>query len=128
MNAHVQSIEAARLLGGAPDHPDAALLLLGRQLECAFHLVDEIEGAPSDARMDAATEATAAIVDSISTVPARTLDGLRVKARAFLWYKGGAGLPGIVKALAGADDDTTCDRVFLSLMRDLMADRRQPAG
>lgn len=75
----------------SPPHPDAALLALGLELDAAWAAERTTwdrsdrwsEG--DDLIAEAAVEASAAVVHRIEKVPARTLDGLLVKARAVSW-------------------------------------------
>jgi hypothetical protein len=76
----------------AAAHPDAGLLRLGAAMERAFAREREVwatYGTVDDGAFEAASQAaadvTAEIVDRIERMPARTLDGLRVKAAAIAW-------------------------------------------
>lgn len=67
-------------------HPDAELLALGREFEAAWENERRLVAlAKTDAECDAAWAPTSAIVHRIVNMPATTMEGLRVKARAILW-------------------------------------------
>jgi hypothetical protein len=72
-----------------------------------------------DALGQAWTDATGAIVDRMIPMTARTLEGIRVKARAVLWCRGDGSEP----------PDLTCytteERLGDSIVRDLLAGRAQ---
>src|SRR4051812_43900775 len=80
----------------APPHPDAALLLLAGELEAVWRAekavfaglrgdeTDEAEAARYRA-IDAASE----VAERIGALPATSLDGLRIKARAASWARDG---------------------------------------
>ncbi len=99
-------------------HPDAALLELGRRLDLAWaaeHAAqstcsEEDEG---DQEFEAFVDATGAIVGEIEALPATTLEGLRVKAVALHWCRGGD-LP----LSWGAE--TTDERLAESIVNDLL--------
>lgn len=102
---------------------DADLLALGREMERLW--IAEVttlatyraERTPkNEALSDAAYEETMAVVERIATLPARTPEGLRVKARAVAWCN----------ALDGGTFDidyngeTTDIRLAMSMVRDLL--------
>ena len=102
---------------------DAGLLALGREMErlwiaevtsLAAHRSSQTP--ESEAASDAASEATSAIVERIADLPARTPEGLRVKARAVAWCN----------ALEGGTFDieyggeTTDIRLAMSMVRDIL--------
>jgi hypothetical protein len=70
-------------------HPDAELIELDAALVRAWAIQDGLEAmSASEARdleFEAAMAACRAIVESIHVIPARTLEGLRAKCRAFWW-------------------------------------------
>lgn len=105
----------------ADHHPDAALLLLGEELETRWALLNLVAAKSmitrdkaDDAAFDEAFAATSAIVDMIEQHPVRTLDGLRVKARAVLWCQGDE----IVDLIQ--DQDTTDVRIASSIVNALL--------
>lgn len=66
-------------------NPDAALLALGREFETAWENERRLAGmADMEEEWTVASEVTAALVDRIVIMPAATLEGLKVKARALL--------------------------------------------
>lgn len=92
---------AALVVPAAPaaTHPDDALLRLGqlfeaewakeRDLWAAAHL--DWPGAESDLiaeRAEQQSDRTSELAKQIAITPARTLDGMRIKARAFAWTRG----------------------------------------
>ena len=70
----------------------------------------------SDAEYSAAVDKSSAIVDRIVEEPARTLDGLRIKARALAWCHSGE-----VESLGIDENPTTDIRVADSIIRDLLS-------
>jgi len=121
---------AAGLIAGgagaafAASHQDAELLDLGRQFEAAWAqerpLWDASQAASDDddaktlyLRAQEFSKRTAEIVHQIEPQNATTLEGLRVKARAALWYFCGD--------LAEFDDPTNV-RLIASILRDLLSE------
>ena len=102
---------------------DSALLTLGREMErmwiaevtalaaCRSNRTQE-----SEADADAAFDATSAIVDRIAALPARTPEGLRVKARAVAWCNALEG--GTFDIEYG--EETTDVRLAMSMVRDIL--------
>jgi hypothetical protein len=103
----------------AAPHPDAALLELSRQLEAAqaeeAAACEALDRGRSET-VDAAIIPASRIVDDILAVPARSLEGLKVKARAFLWC--GWKAEDIDSELFGS---TTDMQITISILRDLVA-------
>lgn len=75
------------------DHPDYVLMALSDELDAAQAATDRVAietrdcvpGSQDDKRFHDAYDRCRKIVNRIETTPARTLDGLRVKARAIEW-------------------------------------------
>jgi hypothetical protein len=77
-------------------HPDRELLSLGREFEAAWAEEEALAAAhklldqePVPDPWEGAYHATQAIVERIQTIPAHTLAGLKVKARAVQWCYAG---------------------------------------
>ena len=105
-----------------PQDPDAVLATLGRELEEAWKAersVMENSDSEDEAKVDAAIDRSAQIVDQISKLPARTPTALRIKAQAYLWARDGD-LAGEKMVLA-VDHPAPEARVLASLLRDLLA-------
>lgn len=107
----------------AAPHPDAELLALGAEMDAA-HVRERASWAAldpagwteaEDAACEALAQAVVAIIDRILAAPARTLDGLKVKARAVDWCWSGEGFE------PESARDTTDVRLCYSAMRDLLA-------
>lgn len=82
--ASVASAPLVALAG--TDTADAELLALGHEFEAAWANERRVAAiAETDAECKAAWAPTAALVDRIIAMPAFTLPGLKVKARAMLW-------------------------------------------
>ncbi len=87
------SLASPSLAPGQVDTDDAVLIELGRLLDSSWKEEDEIDasyqrsGKPEALGIawDAAFQRTGAIADRILAVPARTIAGLQVKARAIAW-------------------------------------------
>jgi hypothetical protein len=96
------------------EEPDGKLIQLGAAFEAAWSAERALDGADHD-RFEAAHQATQAIVDQIEKLPATTLKGFRIKARAVAWFHLGEDIE-----LSGsrALSDT---RLAESLIRDLLA-------
>lgn len=99
-------------------NPDARLLALGRELEAAW----EIEKAgfrreASDEEVNLFCDRTGEIVDRIEQIPATTIRGFQVKARAISWSH--AGEP--IKSISGEREPCKDDLLACSLIRDLLS-------
>ena len=109
------------LATAAEPHPDAELLRLGRELDAAWAheraTYARMKGSYSkeaDRITQAAMLATGEIVDRIEELPATTLDGFKVKARAVSWcYDGGEVDLGF--------QGTTDERLANAIIRELLA-------
>jgi hypothetical protein len=104
----------------ATAHPDAALLALEIDFDAAWGRERAVYEAwrsicsdAADAATDAACDKTSGVVQRIIDVPARTLDGLRVKARAISWCSGGDDVDLDVQG-------TTDLQLATSIVRDLL--------
>lgn len=111
---------APTLARAAPSHPDAELIELGRQFdEITAALDKEIAGAGTDLP---ALDRLSAIEPMIVALPARTVEGMRVKARAACWA-----MMGDFDELPGPTTDV---RMARSIVRDLIRlydpDRERP--
>lgn len=113
--------------------PDAELLALGRELDAAL-VVERAAlaaaAADDDAAIEAALDAVGKIIDRIPHIPATTLEGLAVKARAFLWcgHEPDEVGPEVFADIFGCSTD---QQLAGSVMRDLvrlLSDRRGAAG
>jgi len=109
-------------LASEPTSADAALLALGEQLEAAWAATtaayEKYRDDPSleaGVITDVADKAAAAIVHQIEAVPASTIDGLRVKARAVQWCYDADPVD------LAVDRSTTDLRLANSIIRDLLA-------
>ncbi|WP_018688707.1 hypothetical protein [Ahrensia kielensis] len=91
---------------------DASLLDLGNQLSQAYQQQVLNAEAPDD-RYNPAYEKSWAIVSKIDCTPATTLEGLKVKAQALLWCRGG------VNYVDCMGDDTTDMRLIGSILDGL---------
>lgn len=104
----------------SPEHPDAALLELGRELDAAWaaeRVARDDDSDPEGVLGDAAADVSAAVAHRIEKVPARTLDGLLVKARAVAWCVCGDEFT--------PEEDATTD---LRLAHGIVEDLRRIAG
>ena len=73
---------------------DAELIILGQRFDIAWNKQQHIEALASndeagDALLSDAVEATSCIVDQIEQLPAATLQGFRIKAKAVSWCQAG---------------------------------------
>lgn len=109
-------------LASEPTSADAALVALGEQLEAAWAATTAADekyrddlSPEAEAITEASYEAAAAIVHQIETVPASTIDGLRVKARAIQWCYDIDPVDLVI------DQNTTDLRIANSIIRDLLA-------
>lgn len=106
-------------------HPDATLLQLGSQFEAEWakerelwaaaklHPWPDPAGIPIGEQAEAQFERTSELVDRIADMPALTLEGLRIKARALAWCHGGDSLD---QMLTSSFSDT---RLLGSIVRDV---------
>lgn len=104
----------------ATPHPDADLLALGREFDLAMAAERLIPPDADDDEINAATERGGVITRAILALPAKTLDGLRIKARAVEWC---------ACEIPGPDyfGDTTDCQLAASIVRDLLS-AYQPAA
>ncbi len=105
--------------------PDARLLELGRQFEAAWvqqnradDLCEETLSEEAYALIEAAVDATSAIVHKIDEFQAHTLAGLYVKARAVSWCHSGEEMHADSLAF---DRATTDLRLAAMIVRDILA-------
>jgi len=96
-------------------NPDAELLALGSRFDAAY-TAEKLAWQAADTVYDedeahAAQDCTADIVERIAAIPAQTIDGVRVKARAYRRW--------IVPAQIDPNSDMLCDRMLLGLLDDL---------
>jgi hypothetical protein len=107
----------------APLHPDAELLRLGAELEAAWGRENahfDAGLATTDEGIEAAMAPCRDLVNQIELLPARTLEGLRVKARSVQWCcNEGSDDPNYFGSLD--DWETTDIRISSSIIRDLLA-------
>ena len=109
---------AASAAPGAPPHPDAALLRLGAELDAAWLHQEAAAKSMSDDEFEAMMDAGGVLVDRIEHLPARTLEGLLVKARAISWCNSGEEIdPDRFSPYPSA---TTDARLAASIVRDLL--------
>lgn len=101
--------------------PDFELLQLGAEFEgrwaretTVYATFEQVETHEADAICDAAYDLTKQIVLQIQDTPARTLAGLKIKARAILWCHSGA-------YLSDEEITTTDERIIRTLIDDLIA-------
>jgi hypothetical protein len=105
------------------EHSDAELLDLGRELERSWR--EERDAEINDGlddnnpRLLAAIAASRAILDCIELLPARTVEGLRVKAMASAWALGCKPPPEAAMLFPLAI--VPGGRIIASLIRDLQA-------
>ena len=109
-------------------HPDAELLRLGSQLtadNARWKTLPLSTGEPHDDWTDeeykaaeeeyqAAHQRCSSIVDRIEVIPPKTTDGLRIKAQAYAWCRGGEGIELY-------DPETTDVRLAAQIVRTLLA-------
>ncbi len=106
---------------------DAELLALSDEFEAAWKAEREIfridEGQSDgvnfkkyDDRCTAAVDAVSKIVDKILNIPARSLAGFRLKARALLWCNGSAEVEDFCSWMQG----TTDQRLIAAIVRELL--------
>jgi hypothetical protein len=101
-------------------HPDAALLRLGAELDDAWarenaYFATRVEQSGDDAETAMAT--CYDLVARIQPIPATTLDGLLVKARAFAWCRGDGGEVDLSDYL---EDQATDTLIAGGILTDLM--------
>lgn len=107
-----------------PVHPDAGLLRLGAAMEAAaareravWATIGTVDDGTYEAAAGRAADETFAVIRRIERVPARTVDGLRVKALALAWCRCGEPLE--------PDAGETADvRLAYAIARDLLATGR----
>jgi hypothetical protein len=108
---------APTFASGAPRHPDAELIELGRQFEEITAALDRDDAEPALDRL-------AVIEPAIIAMPATTIEGMRVKARAACWA-----MMGDFEDLSGPTTDV---RMARSIVRDLIRlydpDRERPGA
>jgi hypothetical protein len=100
--------EAAASEGG-----DAALIALDRELEAAWAHEREMNESGTDGSVEAACAKCSEIVDRIGKIPATTLQGFKVKARAVSWCHCGG-----FESFGG---DTTDEMIAAQIIRELLA-------
>jgi hypothetical protein len=100
--------------------PGSTLAALSNALEAAWDVERAALANGSDDEVERTMEATRTIVYRIIAEPARTLDDLRVKARAFLWCYAGD-LDEAMELLTSSEEETADHKVLFSVMRDLLA-------
>src|SRR5262249_48604991 len=101
--------------GGRFEHPDAELLALGREFDAAHETETRLWNAAhavlDEDAAEAARNCTLEIVEEIAALPARTLDGLRVKARVYRDW--------IAPAQMQPGSELLPDRMLLLILDDL---------
>ncbi|CAJ0890939.1 hypothetical protein AMST5_04092 [freshwater sediment metagenome] len=111
-------IESLQNLAAA-DQPDAALLLLGCDLEAAMQ-AEETLPASASSELASASERVWRAIRAISALEAQTDSGLLVKAKAVA--------RAYAELAAFEDDDAGADqRALASLVRDVLAGRKMAA-
>ena len=101
---------------------DKRLVLLGEKLNAAFAVERALVGRPveneikAEAEIFAEYERTNAIVESALEIPAKTLEGLKIKARALSFINCENGVEGIFPS-----ETSLVERAALSIIRDLLA-------
>jgi len=120
-NYFFQGLESFLGLDGT--HPDAALLDIGQREEPLFAAWYDAIGGKSGPDADAALEAVSACWREAATIPARTMDGLRVKAAFVAHIHGEDDLS--TAGLAGGffdEDDQKCTNIqlMLGIVSDLL--------
>lgn len=115
----VRRVGARSAVASPPQHPDAKLLLDREALDTAWRyevatlIVQKRLNSPeADAIAHAARAATAQIAARIEAARAVTLDGLKAKARAFLWSRHGEPLEGYDFEDGAADEAETETSAF----------------
>jgi hypothetical protein len=98
---------APTAVGATPDN-DARLIELGRQFEEVARKFDDADATAAGPLLDRLGHLEMAIVD----MPATTMQGLRVKARAACWA--------LLGDLDPTGEPTTDKRMALSIVRDLI--------
>lgn len=103
----------------APASGDAELTRLGAELEAAWSVeAADAERCETDEELEAVMARAGDIVDRIEHLPASTLAGLKVKARAVSWCNQGEEIdPNRFNPYNGA---TTDGRLAASIVRDLL--------
>jgi hypothetical protein len=107
-----------------PTSVDWAILALGKEFEAAWARETALwttctgeESEDDESGVRRSYRATQALVERIRAMPARTLDGVRVKARTILWCRGSD----TEEICDGAFGYTTDAVVAASIVRDLLA-------
>ena len=95
--------------------PDAGLIRLGQELDARWALERSVPRGSSDEVYQAAYDACAEIVDQIEAIPAETLQGIQVKARAVYWC-----LDGDFANFELDDQQTTDVRLAQQIVRSLL--------
>lgn len=123
--AHLRSIAElneclyeAAVRGTSGERADVRLLQLGKQLETAWAHQRQLEHDASEAELaefDKAFNRVSRIAKKIEALPAHSLAGLKVKARAIRWCHSGE------KRIELARQPTTDIRLAQSIIRDLLA-------
>jgi transketolase len=100
----------------AADHPDAALLALGAELEAAIEEIERLPVSECEALKNASARKWE-IIDAISAIEARTDAGLAVMARAVARAH--------IELLHVSDDELGADeRALKALVRSVFAGRK----
>jgi hypothetical protein len=107
----VVSLAAASLLNSGNASFDADLIDLARDFEALADQIDHAIGGGSDMAWEVLHEFDR-IESEIVATQAKTIDGLRVKARAASWA--------LLGDLESADQSTTDKRMMVSIARDIM--------
>ena len=105
----------------ADSNPDAELLRLGAKMTVAGAHHDAILPTQSDEELDAAHAIASCLLEEIEDTPARTLDGLLVKAEALAWCRDGAECDPEAFHSWPHGNAATDARLAASIMRDLAA-------
>ena len=101
---------------------DARLVLLNEKLNAAFAVERALAGRPVEDEAKAETEIfaeyerTDAIVESALEIPAKTLEGLKIKARVLSFINCENGVEGIL-----CDEPSLAERIARSILCDLLA-------
>jgi hypothetical protein len=106
----------------ASTHPDAELIALGREFEAKWARERELykpeviaHSLAAEQASDEAYFATAAAVERIEKLPAHTMEGLRIKARAVSWCHGGEYV-----SMGGSKYPTTDIRLDQDIIEDIL--------
>ena len=105
---------------GAALNPDEELIRLGAEFEAAWAAERATKHPFYEEVFEAAYGRSASIAHRIMVIPAKTLDGLRVKARAVLWCRSGE--PIADASFSYDEDHPTTDLILAAgIVRDLLA-------